>query len=138
VLEEAAKALNSRGVSQTSLSEIARRVGVSRAALYYYFEDQEDLVFQSYRRTCEAMARSLDDAVRAGEGAMSVLEAFVDGVLGGDETELAALGEAAYLKPERRRFISDLYEAILIRLAKVLEEGAKRGEVRPCTAPVVA
>jgi AcrR family transcriptional regulator len=81
VLEEAAKALNSRGVSQTSLTEIADRVGVHRAALYYYFEDQQDLVFQSYRRSCEMFARRLNEAMRAGGGAMAIIECLIDGML---------------------------------------------------------
>ena len=32
-LEEAARALNSRGISQTSLADLAQTIGVSRAAL---------------------------------------------------------------------------------------------------------
>ena len=34
VLEEAARQLNARGVSQASVSEIARALGLTRAALY--------------------------------------------------------------------------------------------------------
>src|SRR3954454_21788782 len=81
VLEEAAKALNQRGVSQTSLAGIAQRVGVSRAALYYYFEDQQDLVFQCYRQSCELMSRTLRAAEQGGGDALSIIEAFVDGML---------------------------------------------------------
>jgi AcrR family transcriptional regulator len=137
LLEEAAKALNSRGISQTSLSEIAQSVGVSRAALYYYFEDQEDLVFQSYRRSCEMMARRLSEASHAGGDAMSVLTAFVDGMLAEDEPEFASLSEAAYLRPEQRSTILGLYEALLAGIAEILNEGARRGELRPCSAGIV-
>ena len=73
VLEEAARTLNSHGVSNASLPVVAARLGVSRAALYYYFEDQEDLVFQSYQRTCEAMATELAAAEAAGGDAMAKL-----------------------------------------------------------------
>lgn len=138
LLEEAAKALNSRGISQTSLAEIAKSVGVSRAALYYYFEDQEDLVFQSYRRSCEIMARRLSEASHAGGDAMSVLTAFVDGMLAEDEPEFASLSEAAYLRPEQRSTILGLYEALLASIAEILQAGARRGELRPCSAGIVA
>ena len=80
-LEEAARALNSRGISQTSLADLAQTIGVSRAALYYYFEDQQDLVFQSYRRSCEMMARRLSEAVHRGGGALTILNDFIDGML---------------------------------------------------------
>lgn len=138
VLEEAAKALNARGVSQTSLADIARRVGVSRAALYYYCEDQEDLVFQCYRQSCELMAQRLRAARDLGVGALATLEAFVDGMLHEDGAEFAALSEAAFLRPEQRSTILGLYESILGDIARILTTGAERGELRPCGARVVA
>ena len=138
LLEEAAKALNTRGISQTSLAEIAKSVGVSRAALYYYFEDQEDLVFQCYRRSCEVMARHLREATHAGGDAMSMLMAFVDGMLAADEPEFASLSEAAFLRPEQHSIILGLYEALHAGLADILQRGAERGELRACSAGVVA
>ncbi|MBU1374487.1 MAG: TetR/AcrR family transcriptional regulator [Alphaproteobacteria bacterium] len=138
VLEEAAKALNRRGVSQTSLAEIAQRIGVSRAALYYYFEDQEDLVFQSYRRSCEIMARRLSEASHGQTNAMAVIEAFVDGMLGADETEFASLSEAAFLRPDQLSTIMGLYEAIMASLCEILEAGARRGELRACNTKIAA
>jgi AcrR family transcriptional regulator len=138
VLEEAARALNSRGVSQTSLTEIAERIGVSRAALYYYFEDQQDLVFQSYRRSCEMFARRLNEAIRTGGGAMAIIERFVDGMLASEDPEFASLSEAAFLRPEQRSTIFGLYEAILANITDVLRTGARRGELRPCANIIVA
>ena len=90
VMEEAARTLNSHGVSNASLPMVATRLGVSRAALYYYFEDQEDLVFQSYQRTCETMATELAAAEAAGGDAMAKLLRLVDSLLADDAPELAA------------------------------------------------
>jgi AcrR family transcriptional regulator len=132
VLEEAAKALNSRGVSQTSLADIAARVGVSRAALYYYFEDQQDLVFQSYRRSCEIMARVLSEARERGGSAMTVIDAFVDGLLSDDAPEFAGVSEAAFLRPDQRSTIMGLYHAIMADLGTILQQGARDSELRAC------
>jgi AcrR family transcriptional regulator len=138
VLEEAARQLNGRGVSQTSLVEIAERLGVSRAALYYYFDDQQELVFETYRRTCEAMVRRLDEAERAGGDAIAAIGSFVDGMLARNEPEFAAMGEAAYLRPGQRDTIASLYDSVLRRIAGILDDGAARGQLRACAAPVVA
>lgn len=138
VLQEAAKALNARGVSQTSLTDIAQRVGVSRAALYYYFEDQQDLVFQSYRRSCEIMARRLNEATHGPGDAQEVIEAFVEGVLAEGEPEIAVLSEIAFLRPDQRSTILGLYKAIMAGIAEILDAGARRGELRPCRSGVVA
>ena len=64
LLDEAARELNSKGISMTSLTDVADRLGFSRASLYYYVEDREDLMFQVYLRSSEIMAR------RAGEAAI--------------------------------------------------------------------
>ncbi len=130
--------MNSRGVSQTSLTEIAERIGVSRAALYYYFEDQQDLVFQSYRRSCEMFARRLNEATHAGGGTMTIIERFVDGMLTSEGAEFASLSEAAFLRPDQRSTIFGLYEAILANIVDILRTGAKRGELRPCASIIVA
>jgi AcrR family transcriptional regulator len=137
VLEEAAKALNQRGVSQTSLAQIAQRVGVSRAALYYYFEDQEDLVFQCYRQSCELMGRTLREAEQRGGDALATIDAFVDGMLHDDGTEFAALSEMAYLRPDQHNIILGLYESIHANVAAILRKGAARGEIRPCEVRIV-
>ena len=138
VLGEAAKSLNHQGVSQTSLADIARRVGISRAALYYYFEDQQDLVFQCYRQSCELMSERLQRATEGGGGALAVIDAFVDGMLDDDDAEFAALSEMAYLRPDQRSTILELYESILERVAGILRGGATRGEMRPCDGRLVA
>src|SRR6476620_5570377 len=78
VLDAAARHLNARGISETALIEIAAELGVSRAALYYYVEDREDLVFQCYRRACEAMARDLDAAAKSPGRGLDRLKAFID------------------------------------------------------------
>lgn len=138
VMEEAARTLNSHGVSNASLPVVASRLGVSRAALYYYFEDQEDLVFQSYQRTCESMATELAAAEAAGGDAMAKLLRFVDSLLTDDSPELAAISDLAYLAPERRAVISGRFQAVKAGIAALLAAGAARGELRECRASIIA
>ena len=138
VLAEAALSLNRLGVSQTSLADIARRVGVSRAALYYYFEDQQDLVFQCYRNSCILFAGRLQEAIDGGGDALTILDAFVDGVQQEDQVEFAALSELAYLRPEQRAVILELHDKVVADLCGVLRRGSERGELRSCEEGVVA
>jgi AcrR family transcriptional regulator len=58
LLDEAARELNSKGISMTSLTDVADRLGFSRASLYYYVEDREDLMFQVYLRSSERLRNS--------------------------------------------------------------------------------
>ena len=65
LLDQAARELNSKGISMTSLTDVADKLGFSRASLYYYVEDREDLMFQVYLRSSEIMARRLGEAARS-------------------------------------------------------------------------
>jgi AcrR family transcriptional regulator len=138
ILQEAAATLNRRGVTQTFLTDIGARVGVTRAALYYYFDDQQDLVFQCYRASCEVMARRLTEAELGRHDALAVIERFVDLLLTEDEPELAVLSETAFLAPEFRNTIVGLYEGLIARIGAILHRGVERGEVRPCDTRLCA
>lgn len=138
MLDAAAKHLNASGVSLTSLSDIAVSLGVSRATLYQYIEDREDLVFQCYRRSCEVMARHLGEAIRLGTDAAEVISIFVDRMLDPDRPETATRAEIAVLNQERHEIIQGLYDAIITRLANVLETGAQAGVLRRCDGQINA
>jgi AcrR family transcriptional regulator len=138
VLEVAARTLNRIGVSSVSLPAIAKELGVSRAALYYYFDDQEDLVFQSYRRTCEILEQHLVDAEDAGGDSIAILASFLDRALATNGPEIAALNDVAYLGEERRASILQQVGQVRARLTDILDDGVRRGHLRPCSNTIVA
>jgi AcrR family transcriptional regulator len=138
ILEEAARTLNRRGVTETLLTDIGARVGVTRAALYYYFDDQQDLVFQCYRASCEVMARRLTEAELGRQNALEVIAGFVDLLLTEAEPEMAVLSETAFLVPEYRNTIIGLYEGLVARIGAILQRGVDRGEVRACDTRLCA
>ncbi|MEA3175474.1 MAG: hypothetical protein QOF42_2885 [Gammaproteobacteria bacterium] len=138
LLDEAARELNSKGISLTSLTDVADRLGFSRASLYYYVEDREDLMFQVYLRSSEIMARHLGEVALYGRSAVQVVADFVSRILDPAEPELAALSEIGLLGQGERETVLGIYEAVVARLASVLEAGAKCGDIRPCDFPIVA
>jgi AcrR family transcriptional regulator len=138
LLDQAARELNSKGISMTSLAAVADKLGFSRASLYYYVEDREDLMFQVYLRSSEIMARQLGEAAQTGRGAMDVVGDFIARVLDPAEPELAALSEIGLLDQTERETVLGVYEAVVARLASILENGARAGEIRFCDFPIVA
>ena len=138
LLDEAARELNSKGISLTSLTDVADKLGFSRASLYYYVEDREDLMFQVYLRSSEIMARQLGEVAQFGHSAVQVVADFVSRILDPAEPELAALSEIGLLGQSGRETVLGIYEAVVARLASVLEAGSRNGEVRPCDFPIVA
>lgn len=138
VLDAAARKLNARGVSQASLSEIATSLGLTRAALYYYVEDRDDLVFQAYRRACETLARDLDAAAKAPGPGLDRIATFVRLALDGDRPEPAALAEVAALPSPQRETIEGLHHGNVAQLVDLIEAGQADGSVRAGSALVIA
>jgi AcrR family transcriptional regulator len=54
-----------KGYSETSLREVAEKVGISKPALYYHFASKEDLLVEIVRPLQEAMTELLDRAEAA-------------------------------------------------------------------------
>lgn len=53
ILDVALELFNEQGYDKTSLREIAERLGVTKAALYYHFERKEDLLLELHLRLHE-------------------------------------------------------------------------------------
>jgi AcrR family transcriptional regulator len=138
LLDQAARELNSKGISMTSLTAVADNLGFSRASLYYYVEDREDLMFQVYLRSSEIMARRLGEAAQSGSSALQVVGNFVSRTLDPAEPELAALSEIGLLDQAARETVLGIFEAVVARLASLLETGARAGNIRSCDFPIVA
>ena len=59
-IEEAAtKLFVARGITETSVRDITREVGISEGALYRHFESKEDLVWQTFEQNYTQFAREL-------------------------------------------------------------------------------
>ena len=138
LLDQAARELNSKGISMTSLTDVADKLGFSRASLYYYVEDREDLMFQVYLRSSEIMARHLGEAAQPRSRALQVVGDFISKTLDPAEPELAALSEIGLLDQAARETVLGIFEAVVARLAGLLEAGAKAGHIRFCDFEIVA
>src|SRR6185503_9927000 len=113
-------------------------LGLTRAALYYYVEDRDDLVFQCYRRACEAMARDLDAAAKAPGSGLQRLQAYVALALDEERPEPAVLSEVASLPSPQRETIEALHHGNVAQLVDLIEAGHGDGSIRPCHPLVIA
>ena len=138
VLDEASRLLNAHGVSQSTLQDLAGELGVTRNALYYYFVDLEDLIFQTYERSCELLAARLAAAFDEGGGRLDVVKSFISRCLDPAQPQLAALNEYGLLSDAHHAVVLRRYDDTVAKLAGLLEEGARSGELRPCHAQTVA
>jgi AcrR family transcriptional regulator len=91
ILDVALELFNEQGYESTSLRQIAERLGVTKAALYYHFEKKEDILFELHLRL-HALGRGVLDELDQYEDDRATIEAwprlldeFIDQVLANRE-----------------------------------------------------
>ena len=135
MLAAAAHCFNRKGYSGTSLKDVARRLGLTDAALYYYVKNKEELVYQCYLRAAdvgrEAMQRAVQDGDDGLDKVVRYLRYHVE-LMVGDRGPVAILSEIPALKPEHRDDVLELSRQHSAAFEALLEEGIADGSIRAC------
>ncbi len=77
ILEAARRVLLRGGVAATTLEAVAKEVGVSKTALYYYFPSKDALLFELIFGALETHAREVHDAVEQAKDGADALRVLV-------------------------------------------------------------
>ena len=135
MLRAAAKCFNEKGFSGTSLKDVARILGLTDAALYYYVRNKEELVYLCYLRAGDVGRETLDRAIAEGENGLDVVRRYrryhVE-VMTGERGPIAILSEIPSLEPLHRDEILDISRRHGARFEDVLERGIADGSIAPC------
>src|SRR6185295_14524154 len=105
-LDYAARLFNERGIAATGIADVAAAMQVTRAALYYYFDERDDLVFQTYERACQIAAGDLEAADEDGGDGLAKTLAYARRAMAPERAPVAVLSEVEYLKTAQRQIIS--------------------------------
>lgn len=77
ILDAARQVLLRNGIAGTTLDAVAKEVGVSKAALYYYFPSKDALFFELIFGNLESQARAVRDAVERADSGADALAAII-------------------------------------------------------------
>ncbi len=137
LLDEAAREFNARGISGASLVRIARNMRLTRAALYYYMKDRDDLAVQCYRRTCEVLEADLSAAARE-PGGLARIRSFIRRSLSPSRNDVAVLSELDHLDGRSRSAIVAAHARNVDKLREFVRDGIADGSIRACDDEIVA
>ena len=135
LLREAAAAFNRKGFHATSLDEIAQNLGVTKAALYYYFPNKQKLLMACFDKAMEVAFASLDAArSRGGNGREKLrlaLARYLEQMLDELNACVVLLEENALQPPDHALLVEsrDRFERALRDLVR---EGIADGSIVPC------
>lgn len=130
VLDAAAVEFNRVGVAAASLTAIARGVGLSRAGLYNYCADREDLACKAYLRACALTGEDLERARLGGGPGAAQLQAFLRFALAMDHPPMAALTDLSALSPAQQAEVRGARARNVEQLGAILEAGMADGSLR--------
>jgi TetR/AcrR family transcriptional regulator, cholesterol catabolism regulator len=135
ILKAAARCFNEKGYSGTSLKDVARHLGLTDAALYYYVRNKEELVYQCYLRAAElgseALSRAIDDGSNGFEQAELYIRYHVE-IIVGERGPVAIMSEIPSLKLEHRDEILALSRRHSLAFEAILSRGISDGSITAC------
>ena len=135
LLREAAASFNRRGYHGTSLTEIAKKLGVTKAALYTYVPSKEELLYYCHDSAMDSAIESLHKAqASAGTGLQRLkltLRRYLEMMLGQEGGYVVLLEENA-MKPAHVRAIVKRRDQFEQGLREFVNEGINDGSVVRC------
>jgi AcrR family transcriptional regulator len=137
ILATAAKLFNAQGVGAVGLADLSKALGLSRATVYHYVADREDLVFRCYQRSCAAETEWLDRAEVASPGLPRVLR-YLEECLSEEAKQTAVITDIGLLSKGPREIITRDIRRNYERLAAMIGEGIRLGNIRPCDEQLIA
>lgn len=132
VLKVAAECFNEKGITGTSLKDVARKLNITDAALYYYVRNKEELVTLCYMRALDLGERALQRAIEEGDTQLEKLQLYIRYQLEevcGEDGPVAILSEIPALKPEHQKTIRSRSSAHTKRITQLLTDGVKEGSI---------
>lgn len=138
ILQTAEEVLLEHGYHETSLDEIAARVGISKGTIYLHFASKDDLVVALAERGMRTFLRTLDTTLAGPGSPRAKLQAVLDkvvGSLGGREfhllTNMMQSPELMGRFAERRKYLYRQWEEPRQRLSALFEDGKAEGDFDP-------
>lgn len=142
ILETAAHLFLERGYSRTSMRELAAMLKITKPALYYYFQNKEQILVECYRAGIASIEGLLDEAVLDdGDGLKKVetyLHVYATAIVSHDFGRCVATLDDSELSASTRREVRMLKRRIDGSVRRFIEEGMADGSIVHCNPKLAA
>lgn len=143
ILTAASQLFIERGFGGTNIRDIAKALGVTRTALYYYFKNKEailervaeDIIFTANRQTANVSAKSELDPLNA---LVFIVERHARLILSRPVEFRVFDRSEVDLPVKQRRLAETARRGVLANFTEVIERGIQSGDFRAVDARVAA
>lgn len=142
ILETAAHLFLERGYRSTSMRELASMLKITKPALYYYFQNKEEILVECYRAGISSIEGFLDSAeLEAGSGLEKVkayLRVYATAIVSHDFGRCVAMLDDSELSRPARRQVRTMKRGIDASIRSFIEEGIADGSINSCNPKLAA
>ena len=135
ILKAAEDVLMEKGYHETSIDEIAARVGIAKGTVYLHFPSKEELVLAIFERDMQQLLQSIDSTMDSTLTAREKIEAIFDLMHGGIMSKrmqlLISISNSDGLKHllfEKKSCLREIWDQLSARLNSLFEEGKAEGD----------
>ena len=135
ILQVAEEVLLEKGYAETSIDEIAARVGIAKGTVYLHFPSKEDLVVTIFARNIQTLLEGMDGIIISQSTYRAKLEALLHFMYTGFFRKRAQLLSSIHTCAELMNFftakgsrIRELWHQLAVVVASLLDEGKAAGE----------
>jgi AcrR family transcriptional regulator len=142
IITTSAQLIQEKGFHSTTLEEVAEKLDLTKAALYYYVEDKEDLLFRIYLQSLELTLASTEAIVQSEQPPVAKVRALIDNqvrlITSRPELLTVYFNEKAHLSAEHYEAVTNLERQIVQRMVEVLRDGMAVGALQDMDPTVAA
>lgn len=133
LLRQAARAFSAQGYHDTSLDDVAKTLGVTKAALYYYVKNKQEILFECHMQAQDLGETALQHSEqngRSGRDKILLLATKYIELITSEMGSFAVLSEFDALDAENRTIIARRRDKFDRHFRKLVSEGIADGSIR--------
>jgi AcrR family transcriptional regulator len=142
VLAVAASVFSERGYRASTIQDIGRELGITSAALYYYFESKQEILSELIVRPIQQLEAMSAEVAASNLGnrekLFEIVRRHIEMMLQQRELFTIFLRERVELEPVHAKRLAELEEKYYRRVRGVIEAAQKDGEIRAVSPQLVA
>lgn len=136
ILHGAAKVFSRKGFHASTVDEIAKELGLTKASIYYYVSDKSDLLYQLYKRAMEVLLESQAEILARPDPPDQKLRAMIEEyvrIVGGATAmySVVVLREHHALPPRKRKEIIAMRDQYEQGFRECVQQGIEQGIFEP-------
>lgn len=139
IIRVATEVINDKTFAQATMSDIAARLDLRDATLYYYFPNKQALAYECHVRSLERFDALLSDAHGKTVPGIEKLRALIRGLI--DESVRNGpqlyFGDYSYLEPFQQEAIASTAKRMTATLEAFVQEGMADGSIVDCDPQLV-